>query len=174
MSDVEPLRAHADRIKASGVLGRSPLMQRLVRFPARMLDRRQGTEGNRSSRRRLRQRRGIRRVAGRDGPRLHHKLRRKLEEFYAGPGSAEPVRLSIPKGEYRFVVEAAETTAVDESLVAAVPPPPPPRKKWLLPALAASLLVNARNRRVPSAPPLPPMWTSSRPCARAPCGRPIS
>ena len=36
MSDPELLRAHADRIRGSGVLGRSPLMQRLFDF---LLDR---------------------------------------------------------------------------------------------------------------------------------------
>ena len=34
-----------------------------------------------------------------------HRLRRKLEEFYAGPGRDDPVRLSIPKGEYRMMAE---------------------------------------------------------------------
>ena len=34
-----------------------------------------------------------------------HRLRRKLEEFYAGPGKDDPIRLSIPKGEYRMVAE---------------------------------------------------------------------
>ncbi|MDB5426718.1 MAG: helix-turn-helix protein [Phenylobacterium sp.] len=34
-----------------------------------------------------------------------HRLRRKLDEFYSGPGADEPVRLAIPKGEYRMVAE---------------------------------------------------------------------
>ena len=34
-----------------------------------------------------------------------HRLRRKLDEFYAGPGRDDPVRLSVPKGEYRMVAE---------------------------------------------------------------------
>jgi len=71
-----------------------------------------------------------------------HKLRRKLEEFYAGPGAAEPVRLAIPKGEYRFVVEPARAevteVAVDAAAAAAVP-----RRKWVAVALAASVIVNA-------------------------------
>ncbi len=33
-----------------------------------------------------------------------HNLRRKLDEFYAGPGKDELVRLALPKGEYRIVV----------------------------------------------------------------------
>jgi len=35
-----------------------------------------------------------------------HRLRRKLEEFYAGPGRDDAVRLTIPKGEYRMAAEA--------------------------------------------------------------------
>ncbi|HEX3701450.1 MAG TPA: hypothetical protein VHV27_12350 [Phenylobacterium sp.] len=38
-----------------------------------------------------------------------HRLRRKLEEYYAGPGRAEPVRLSVPRGEYRLEAMAADT-----------------------------------------------------------------
>jgi len=34
-----------------------------------------------------------------------HRLRRKLEEFYAGAGRDEPMRLTIPRGEYRMVAE---------------------------------------------------------------------
>jgi hypothetical protein len=34
-----------------------------------------------------------------------HRLRRKLDDFYAGPGCDETVRLTIPKGEYRMVAE---------------------------------------------------------------------
>jgi hypothetical protein len=34
-----------------------------------------------------------------------HRLRRKLDEFYSGPGADEPVRLAVPKGEYRMVAE---------------------------------------------------------------------
>ena len=43
-----------------------------------------------------------------------HRLRRKLEEFYAGPGRDDALRLTIPKGEYRMATEArpqAETAA---------------------------------------------------------------
>jgi len=48
-----------------------------------------------------------------------HRLRRKLDEFYAGPGRDEPVRLTVPKGEYRMVAEPRE---------AAAPPAAPPFK----------------------------------------------
>jgi hypothetical protein len=32
-----------------------------------------------------------------------HRLRKKLDDYYAGPGRGEPIRLAIPKGEYRLV-----------------------------------------------------------------------
>jgi hypothetical protein len=32
-----------------------------------------------------------------------HRLRKKLDDYYAGPGRSEPIRLAIPKGEYRLV-----------------------------------------------------------------------
>lgn len=57
--------------------------------------------------------------------RVHiHRLRRKLSEFYAGPGASEPVRLTIPKGGYRLVVEAmpAEIPSADEPPEAAPAP----------------------------------------------------
>jgi hypothetical protein len=142
MSETEPLRAHADRIRASGVLGRSPLMQRLFDFllecsivgkAPKEIEVAVDAFGK-----------GAEFDVSQDAMvRVYiHKLRRKLEEFYAGAGSAEPVRLSIPKGEYRFVVETAEIPA-PQLPPAELPPPPTVRKRWLLPALAASVVINA-------------------------------
>lgn len=37
-----------------------------------------------------------------------HRLRKKLEEYYAGPGKADEVRLTVPRGEYRFLAVPAE------------------------------------------------------------------
>ncbi len=142
MPDIEPLRAHADRIRASGVLGRSPLMQRLFEF---LLDCSVAGKAPKEIEVAVDAfGKGAEFDVSQDAMvRVYiHKLRRKLEEFYAGPGANEPVHLSIPKGEYRFVAEtaaAAEAPAVPVEL----PPPAPPRKKWLLPALAASLALNA-------------------------------
>jgi hypothetical protein len=47
-----------------------------------------------------------------------HNLRRKLDQYYAGPGKAEPMRLVLPKGEYRLVVVPADAPP-------ATPEPPP-------------------------------------------------
>lgn len=60
-----------------------------------------------------------------------HRLRKKLEDFYAGPGRDQPARLSIPKGEYRIVA--------DEQ--AAAPAPPAPRRWPWIAAAAGALLV---------------------------------
>ena len=153
MPELEPLRAHADRIKNSGVLGRSPLMQRLFDFllecsivgkAPKEIEVAVDAFGK-----------GAEFDVSQDAMvRVYiHKLRRKLEEFYAGAGAGEPVRLSIPKGEYRFVIEAAAVpTAPPETQMALpppaaepppLPPPPPAWRRWLVPALAASLAVNA-------------------------------
>jgi hypothetical protein len=144
MVDPELLRTHADRIKASGVLGRSPLMQRLFDFllECSIADRApkemevavdafgKGAEFDVSQDAMVRV--------------YIHKLRRKLEEFYEGPGAAEPVRFRVPKGEYRFAVEAVALPDVvaEEPAVAIAPVPPIARARWLMPALAASALLN--------------------------------
>lgn len=143
MTDVEALRAHADRIRASGVLGRSPLMQRLFDFllECSAQDRApkeievavdafgKGAEFDVSQDAMVRV--------------YIHKLRRKLEEFYTGPGAGEPVRLSIPKGEYRFIIESAAPAESLEDGAREVSPPPARRAKWLWPALGAALAINA-------------------------------
>lgn len=66
-----------------------------------------------------------------------HRLRKKLEAFYAGPGADEPHRLVIPVGEYRL--QAVEAEAAPE------PAPSSRRPRWLLPAIAATALVAAGN-----------------------------
>ncbi|MGZ3402224.1 MAG: hypothetical protein ACXWKN_02480 [Phenylobacterium sp.] len=66
-----------------------------------------------------------------------HRLRRKLDEFYAGPGRDEPMRLVIPKGEYRMVAEPRP-----EAEVAAPPPPARPWRAYAIAALAALALLN--------------------------------
>jgi hypothetical protein len=59
-----------------------------------------------------------------------HRLRKKLEDYYAGDGRAEPVRLVVPRGEYRLEAVAAEQA------VAAPARPGPPRWAWGLAVLA--------------------------------------
>jgi hypothetical protein len=55
-----------------------------------------------------------------------HRLRRKLEDHYGGPGADEPERLVLPKGDYRFQVESNEPAT-----------PEPPEETASLPPVAA-------------------------------------
>ncbi len=145
MSDADLLRAQAERIRTSGLLGRSSLMQRLFDFllecslagkAPKEIEVAVDAFGK-----------GADFDVSQDAMvRVYvHKLRRKLEEFYGGAGASEAAHLCIPKGEYRFVIESAHTA----------PPEPAPasgaslaagrataRTRWLLIALAASLLIN--------------------------------
>jgi hypothetical protein len=66
-----------------------------------------------------------------------HRLRRKLDDFYAGPGRDEPMRLTIPKGEYRMVAEPRP-----EAEAVAVASPPRPWRTYALAALAGLALLN--------------------------------
>ena len=59
-----------------------------------------------------------------------HRLRRKLDEFYAGPGADEPVRLSIPRGEYRMIAEPAPPGVVAQTAATAPAPSSPSRRLW--------------------------------------------
>jgi len=144
MADPDLLRAHADRIRESGVLGRSPLMQRLFDF---LLDRTLSGKAPKEIEVAVDAfGKGADFDVSQDAMvRVYiHKLRRKLEEFYEGAGASEPVRLSIPKGEYRFVVEAAEPPAPTASVPAPLRAAPPwHQRKWVMRALVVSLLINA-------------------------------
>ena len=106
--DPDLLRAHADRIRASGILGRSSLMQRLFDFllecslndkAPKEIEVAMDAFGK-----------GADFDVSQDAMvRVYvHKLRRKLEDFYTSTGADEPARLSIPKGEYRFIVDQVQ------------------------------------------------------------------
>lgn len=168
MVDAELLRAHAERIRASGVLGRSSLMQRLFDF---LLERSLTEKAPKEIEVAMDAfGKGADFDVSQDAMvRVYvHKLRKKLEEFYAGPGKDEPTHISIPKGEYRLVVETMPepVTAAQAGTVAAASTTGTggigdapgagvtgaqgfagaagsARRKWVLIALAASLLVNA-------------------------------
>jgi hypothetical protein len=69
-----------------------------------------------------------------------HRLRRKLDEFYAGPGRDEPMRLAIPKGEYRMIAEPRPGETVADAPPGSLGP-----RAWgkaALAALAALALLN--------------------------------
>lgn len=78
-----------------------------------------------------------------------HKLRRKLDEHYAGAGRAEVNRIVVPKGEYRLVVEevsAPEQPAQQPSLEQETVPRARRfmggRALWLALVLAVSFVAN--------------------------------
>lgn len=68
-----------------------------------------------------------------------HRLRKKIEDYYAGPGQADAEQLGLPKGEYRFQlispeVEDAPAGGVEDDGRAAEAPPVPVmrrRETWL-------------------------------------------
>lgn len=144
MLDTNQLHAQAERIRSSNVLGRSRLMRRLFDFlvECSLTDRAPKEIEVAID------------VFGKDARfdvtqdavvRVYiHKLRRKLEEFYAGPGRLEPERLTIPKGAYRFVIEPAEPAGENSPVEGAHEPVArSPRSRWITAALLASLIVNA-------------------------------
>jgi hypothetical protein len=128
---LESLKIQVERVRGSGVLGRSHGLARLFDYladPAR-----QG--------RTLTEADVAHEVFGRAtessddaSVRVYiHRLRRKLEEFYGERGRDEPHRLVIPVGEYRLDVVSAD----DET---AAPPLRRLDRRWLW-AVAAALLV---------------------------------
>src|SRR5215831_665998 len=104
----EQLQAEAERIRSSGILGRSELMHRLFDFLVSC-----SVAGRTPKEIEL-----AIDVFGKDARfevahdamvRVYmHKLRRKLEEYYASPaGRDSPGHLTVPRGEYRLVFEEA-------------------------------------------------------------------
>ena len=142
MTDADILSAQADAIRASGILGRSSLTQRLFDFLIdcslkgkipKEIEVAIDAFG-----------RGDTFDVSQDAVvRVYiHKLRRKLEEFYSGPGRQQANRIVIPRGEYRLAVAPNSAAAVTD-----VDPPAPvaatPRwYRWAGALLAVSLLVN--------------------------------
>jgi hypothetical protein len=158
MSDPESLQALAHRIRATGALGRSQLIQKLFDF---LIDCSATGRAPKETEVAIE-------VFGKDTGfdvaqdamvRVYvHKLRRKLEEYYSGAGHSDPFQLTIPKGAYRIVIherdaapaldELAEAPALVSGVASGTPPepavPPPSRasRRWIVPVLAASVVIN--------------------------------
>src|SRR5580698_3160596 len=152
MSDPESLQVLADRFRATGALGRSQLIQKLFDF---LIDCSATGRAPKETEVAIE-------VFGKDAGfdvaqdamvRVYvHKLRRKLEEYYASAGRSDPFQLTIPKGAYRIVVSehgaiatsaAADAAGTDDAAdIGVIPPRPPTSRRWLLPVLAASLVIN--------------------------------
>lgn len=127
----EALAAQVARVRESGVLGRSHGLSRLFDYladPAR--------NGQTPREAEVAQDVFGRAVdlSGDASVRVYvHRLRKKLDEFYKGPGAGEPYRLVIPVGEYRLDVTPA-------AIATPIPIPKPLRPRWIWPALAVALV----------------------------------
>src|ERR1700722_17405573 len=116
MSDPESLQALADRIRATGTLGRSQLIQKLFDFLIECSATGRAPKETEVSIE----------VFGKDTSfdvaqdamvRVYvHKLRRKLEEYYSTAGHSDPFQLTIPKGAYRIVVHEPHAAPAPEDV----------------------------------------------------------
>src|SRR5580658_9656322 len=119
MSDPESLQALADRLRATEALGRSQLIQKLFEFLIECS----------ATGRAPKETEVALEVFGKDVGfdvahdavvRVYvHKLRRKLEEYYAAAGRSDPFQLTIPKGAYRFVIHERDAAPASEEPVEA-------------------------------------------------------
>jgi len=144
MSDSSSLQQQAERIRASGALGKPGALSRLFDY---LLDRSLAGEAPKELEIAFK-------VFGKDSRfdvsqdsvvRVYiHKLRRRLDEYYNALPAAPAARLTIPKGEYRFAIEEQqearsdmEASPVSQAVV--------PRRRWLALglALAAAVLLGA-------------------------------
>lgn len=66
-----------------------------------------------------------------------HNLRQKLQQFYAEQGRDQPRQITIPKGEYRIALTAADAPAA--AMPASAAGPRPELRRWLPLAVAAGL-----------------------------------
>lgn len=102
----DKLNEQAEIILSTEALGRSPALERLFRFLLAC-----SLEGRSPKEVEIADEVFGRSVDSNDQDasiRVHiHRLRRKLEEYYAGPGAASSDKLTIPKGSYRLIVETA-------------------------------------------------------------------
>ena len=129
------LQAEADEIRQTGALGRSEPVRRLFDYLVQSsLEDRSPKEAEVAGA--VFNRRADFDTSQDAVVRVYvHKLRRKLEAIYAGPRAGTVHRLTIPRGEYRLMVEHQPEAAVAAPAIVKAA-----RQPWLL-ALAAVALV---------------------------------
>ena len=128
--DAAAFETQVARVRDSGWLGRSQSLSRLFDLlaqarrddrPLREADLAHEVFGRRDD------------LAGDASVRVYvHRLRRKLAEFYAGPGAGEPIQLTVPLGDYRLDLRSA---------VADAPTLSTPSRRWRAPLVVALLLL---------------------------------
>ena len=127
--DREGLTAAAARIRASSHLGRSETLRRLFDF---LLERTLAGEPPKEIE-------VAAHVFGKPGADLMvdasvrvyvHRLRKKLEDYYAGTGRDDPEQLTLPKGEYRLQLVTKDARAAAEPPAPTVAAPAPAAGKW--------------------------------------------
>lgn len=101
-----------------------------------------------------------------------HRLRKRLETYYAGEGAEHRIKIFIPNGQYapRFVV-SSDTAHEPEAAPAEVPPARPERssKRWVIAGLAACLfsvliaaaLREARGHAAVATPSVDEHWSGA-------------
>lgn len=142
MTTVDELQRQAEQFRASGLLGKPGALSRLFDF---LLSRSLSDEVPKEIEIALQVfGKGTNFDVAQDSVvRVYvHKLRRRLEEFAARSLTPYDSRITIPKGEYRLVLEPstaiAPVPAVIESLPVEAPSSrPPSQRRWLAPALVA-------------------------------------
>lgn len=133
MTEPDPIQQLAERLRATGLLGKPGMLSRLFDYlversvagmPPKEIEIAIDVFGKDESFA----------VAQDSTVRVYvHKLRRKLEEFHAHAGSDEAARLVLPKGEYRILLEPLDVPA---AAVEEQPTPSPPssphaeRRRW--------------------------------------------
>ena len=140
--DLERLSAAAERIKASAGLGRSRMLHRLFDY---LLERTLLGESPKE----VEVAADVFGKAEADllvdaSVRVYvHRLRKKLEDYYNGPGQGDADRLTLPKGDYRFRLAEPDEIIEVEDEAPPVLAMAPMRKQSLLLFALAGLLVGA-------------------------------
>ena len=140
MTAVDELQRQAEQFRASGLLGKPGALSRLFDF---LLSRSITGEAPKEIEIALQVfGKGPNFDVGQDSVvRVYvHKLRRRLDDFAARSLTPYDSRITIPKGEYRLVLEPPTAVApapevVEAAPVIVSPPSPPVRRRWLLPSL---------------------------------------
>jgi hypothetical protein len=144
MDENHALQAQAEKLRASGLLGRTRLL-RLFDFLVEASLRGESPKGSIIAIA-VFGRRASAETSEDASVRVYiHNLRRRLDSFYSGQGRGEAERISIPRGAYRLVLEpwgqAGEGPAAGGATALPAPAAPVSRFAWLFPASSALVVL---------------------------------